>query len=158
MACADEVNENRRLKLDATKRREVCAILAVGGTRVMAATYVGCVPATIRATAQRIPEFDEQLRKAELGPEIKFLNSIQAAAGDVKQWRAAAWALERMFPERYARRAPDTITIDQMNEIIQALAEIIVGEVPVKKYRQRLLERLAELLADRPRKRRKVNR
>jgi hypothetical protein len=153
-----EVNENRRLKLDATKRREVCAILAVGGTRLMAATYVGCVPATIRATAKRIPEFDEQLRKAELGPEITFLKSIQAAAGDVKQWRAAAWALERLFPERYARRAPDTITIEQMNEIIQALAEIIAGEVPVKTYRQRLLARLAELLADRQQKARKVSR
>ena len=157
MACADEVNENRRLKLDATKRREVCAILAVGGTRVMAAAYVGCATSTIRARALRDPEFAEQLRKAELSSEITFLKSIQAAAADVKQWRAAAWALERLFPERYARRAPDTITVEQMNEIIQALAGIMVGEVPVKRYRQRLLERLAEMLADRPPRRRKVS-
>jgi hypothetical protein len=138
-------NESR-LKLNETKRREICSILAVGGTRAMAATYVGCVTATIRTTAQRLPEFAQQLRKAELGPEITFLKSIQAAAGDVKHWRAAAWALERMFPERYARRPPDTITVEQMTEVIKTLAEIIMGEVPAKQYRRRLLARLEKLL------------
>lgn len=140
------------MKFDETKRREVCAILAVGGTRVMAASYVGCHVQTIRRRAERDPEFAEQLRKAELSAEITFLKSIQAAVGDVKQWRAAAWALERLFPERYARRAPDSITVAQMTEIIKALAAIIVGEVPVKKHRERVLARLAELLADRPRR------
>jgi hypothetical protein len=141
-----------RVILDETKRREVCAILAVGGTRLMAASYVGCAPATIRSRAVRDPEFAEQLRKSELSAEITFLKSIQAAVGDVKQWRAAAWALERLFPERYARRAPDSITIEQMTEIIKALAGIIVGEIPGKKLRQRVLARLGELLADRPEK------
>ena len=138
--------------LDETKRREVCAILAVGGTRLMAASYVGCCTRTIRRTALRDVEFAEQLRKAELGPEITFLKSIQAAAADVKQWRAAAWALERLFPERYARRPPDTITIEQMTEIIKALADIIVGEIPAKPYRRRVLARIAKLLAEEPRK------
>jgi hypothetical protein len=140
------------VRLDETKRREVCAILAVGGTRLMAASYVGCHVETIRRRALRDPEFAEQLRKSELSAEITFLKSIQAAVGDVKQWRAAAWALERLFPERYARRSPDSITIEQMTEIIKALAGIIVGEIPAKKLRQRVLERVAELLADRPRK------
>ncbi|HEV2972482.1 MAG TPA: hypothetical protein VGY55_21095 [Pirellulales bacterium] len=139
------------MRLDETKRREVCAILAVGGTRLMAASYVGCAPSTIRRRALRDPEFAEQLRKSELSAEITFLKSIQAAVGDVKQWRAAAWALERLFPERYARRSPDSITIEQMTEIIKALAGIIVGEIPGKTLRQRVLARLAELLADRPR-------
>lgn len=144
-----KTNESR-LKLDAAKRREICAILSVGGTRAMAATYVGCATATIRATARRIPEFAEQLRKTELGPEITFLKAIQAAAGDVKQWRAAAWALERLFPERYAKRPPESITLEQLTELMKTLAEIIAGEVPVKRYRQRLLARLAELLAEPP--------
>jgi hypothetical protein len=119
----------------------------------MAAAYVGCATSTIRSRAVRDPEFAEQLRKAELSAELTLLKSIQTAASDVKQWRAAAWALERLFPERYARRLPESITIEQMTEIIKALAGIIVGEVPVKRYRQRLLERLAELLAERPPKR-----
>jgi hypothetical protein len=140
----------RRLKLNETKRREVCAILSVGGTRTMAATYVGCATATIRSTAQKLPDFAEQLRKAEVNPELTFLKTINAAGGDVKQWRAAAWALERMFPERYARRPADTVTLDQLTEVIKTLSEIIVGEVPVKQYRKRLLERLAKLIEKPP--------
>jgi hypothetical protein len=34
--------------------------------------------------------------------EIEMLGSIQAAA-DAGQWRAAAWMLERLSPERYGR-------------------------------------------------------
>jgi hypothetical protein len=148
-----------RYKLDETKQREICAILAVGGTRLMAASYVGCCVATIRRTAEREATFGEQLRKAELSAEITFLKSIHAAASDVKQWRAAAWALERLFPERYARRLPDSITVEQMTEIIKALGAIIVGEVPVKRYRQRVLQRLAALLAEQPpAKKRKASR
>ncbi len=139
-----------RFKFDDTKRREVCAILAVGGTRLMAATYVGCCVDTIRKTARREEAFAEQLRRAELGPEITFLKCLQTAASDVKQWRAAAWALERLFPERYARRLPNTITLEQMTEIVKALCGIIVSEVPIKKYRERVLARLAELLAEGP--------
>ena len=138
------------LKFDDTKRREVCAILAVGGTRLMAATYVGCCVDTIRESARRDESFAEQLRKAELGPEITFLKCLQTAASDVKQWRAAAWALERLFPERYARCLPDSITVEQMTEIVKALCGIIVSEIPVKRYRQRVLARLAELLAEGP--------
>lgn len=141
-------NRSRKLKLDEAKRREIIAILSVGGTRKMAATYVGCATATIRATARRIPEFAKELREAELGPEHTFLKAIKTAAEDVKQWRAAAWALERLFPERYAKRKPDSITPEQLTEVIKALAEIIAGEVPVKRYRKRVLERLAKLIEE----------
>ncbi len=141
-------DQHARLKLDEVKRGEICAVLSVGGTRAMAALYVGCSTATIRATAQKIPEFAEELRKAELGPEYTFLTAIKTAAEDVKQWRAAAWALERLFPERYAKRKPDTITPEQLTEILQALGEIIAGEVPVNRYRKRLLERLAKLIEE----------
>jgi hypothetical protein len=134
-----------RSKLDQTKQREICAILAVGGTRAMAARYVGCHPETIRRTALREPEFAAQLRKAEINSEIVLLRSIQTASQDVKQWRASAWALERLFPERYGRRSPRTITVEQVSELIRQLGTIIVSEIPVKVYRERILARLAEL-------------
>jgi hypothetical protein len=135
------------LRLDETKQREVCAILAVGGTRRMAAHYVGCHPETIRRRALREPEFAAQLRRAEVTPEITLLRSIQAAAADPKQWRAAAWALERLYPDRYAARGPRTIGLDQMKQIVEQLANVVLSEVPVKQYRGRILKRLAALVA-----------
>ncbi len=135
------------MRLDETKQREVCAILAVGGTRQMAAHYVGCHPETIRRRAIREPEFAAQLRRAEVTPEITLLRSIQAAVADPKQWRAAAWALERLYPDRYARRRPRMIGLDQMKQIVEQLANVVLSEVPVKRYRSRILKRLAALVA-----------
>jgi len=53
--------------LDAAKRREICAIVACGGTRTVAARYVGCSIDTIARAAERDPVFAEQIRRAELG-------------------------------------------------------------------------------------------
>ena len=38
---------------------EICGLLTLGSTRVLAARYVGCHPNTLRNTARRNPEFAE---------------------------------------------------------------------------------------------------
>jgi predicted Zn-dependent peptidase len=138
------------VKLDEIKKREIFAILTVGGTRLMAAQYVGCHVETIRKTALRDAAFADQLRKAELGPELTFLRNIQLASKDPKQWRASAWALERLFPDRYGRRSPDSITPEQLAEVIREMGTIVVGQVPVKRFREQVLTRLSELATERP--------
>ena len=138
------------MKLDETKKREVFAILTVGGTRFMAAQYVGCHVETIRNTALRDPGFADQLRKAELGPELTFLRNIQLASKDPKQWRASAWALERLYPERYGRRPANSITPEQLAEVIREMGTVVVGEVPVKRFREQVLTRLGDLANERP--------
>jgi hypothetical protein len=117
----------------------------------MAAQYVGCHVETIRQAARRDPEFAEQLRKAEIGPELTFLRNIQQASKDPKQWRASAWALERLYPDRYGRRPPNSITPEQLAEVIREMGTIVVGEVRAKPFRERVLTRLSELAAE-PRK------
>ncbi len=139
------------MTLDETKKREVFAILAVGGTRHMAAQYVGCHVETIRKAALRDPEFSDQLRKAEVGAELTFLRNIQQASKDPKQWRASAWALERLYPDRYGRRPPNSITPEQLAEVIREMGTIVAGEVRAKPFRERVLTRLSELAAE-PRK------
>ena len=92
--------------LDEAKKREILAIVAVGCSRSMAATYVGCAISTIQNTAERDPTFAEKLRQAVYSTELGLLKNIRNAAKKEQYWRAAAWALERRFPERYARRGP----------------------------------------------------
>lgn len=132
----------RKRILDGYKRREILAILAVGGSREMAAGYVGCSPTTIQNTADRDGKFAEQLRRKEKQWEIGYLDSIRTAARNERYWRAAAWALERINPGRYARRSPDAITIDQVKELLKQFAEVIVEEVPVDRYRKAIIKRL----------------
>ena len=116
--------------LDDIKKREICAILSVGGTRDMAAQYVGCTERTIRNAAERDPLFAERLAKTELSPEITFLRNISNAAAEGKYWRAAAWALERMYPERYEKRKPGAIPIAQLDDVVHYLVDAAMREVP----------------------------
>ena len=135
----------RKPILDEYKRREILAILAVGCSRRTAARYVGCDHSTIRRTAERDEEFAKKLRHAEYQTEIAYLRNIQNAAKKEQYWRAAAWALERINPEQYARRSPDVITIEQISRLLSQFADIIVEEVPVAKYRKNILKRLEGL-------------
>ena len=134
----------RRPVLDEGKKREIVAILSVGCSRRTAARYVGCDHSTIRRTAQRDSAFDEQLRHAENQHEFTYLKNIQQAATKPQYWRAAAWVLERIFPQKYARRGPDVITVDQIKQVLTQLVDVIIQEVPAR-YRKNILKRFDSL-------------
>lgn len=125
------------------KRNAIVAILSVGCPRYVAARYVGCSPATIARTAARDPQFAARLRQAQAGVELAFLRRIGKAADKEQYWRAAAWALERMFPQRYARRDPrDSFDGRQVQAALEVLAELLCGFLPVAARRE-LRHRLA---------------
>ena len=130
----------RKRILDGYKRREILAILAVGGSREIAAKYVGCSPQTIQNTADRDSTFAESLRKKEHNAEINYLENIRKAAQNERHWRAAAWALERIRPERYVRRGPDVITINQLGDLLTQFTQAVAEEVP-ERYRKRVIKR-----------------
>ncbi len=135
----------QRTILDGYKRREILAILGVGCSRRVASDYVGCAIATIQNTADRDQNFAAKLRKNEHGSEIGYMENIRNAARTERYWRAAAWALERLHPEKYGRRGPDVITVDEIRNLLAQFAEIIVEEVPVAEYRKKILKRLKSI-------------
>ena len=79
-----------------------------------------------------------------------MLRVIREAASDPKQWRAAAWALERIYPNRYAKRRTGTLTLGQVHELVAEVSEIVAAELPVPKFRQRIFDRLAVLVTTVP--------
>ncbi len=61
--------------------------------------------------------------------------------------RAAAWALEHKYPDEYAKRGPDTISREEILELIAQLNEVIVAEIHVPELRKRVVKRLQSLAA-----------
>ena len=131
----------RRPVLDDKKRGQILAILSVGCSQNMAAQYVGCAVSTIQRTAERDPTFAKSLREARGNAEIGLVKNIRNAAKKEQYWRAAAWALERGFPEKYARRGPDVITIEQIGLLLTKFSEIIVRDLP-ERHRTEILKKM----------------
>lgn len=146
----------RRLALDEIKRREVGAILAMGCSRATAAKYVGCAASTILRTSLRDRAFRDELRRAESSAEVIQLRHIHTAGK--KNWRAAAWMLERKFPEQYAQRAPGTVTREQIARLLSEFAGVVIEEVNDPASRRRILERLNGMTRAIPTERRKRSR
>ncbi len=135
----------RRPVLNAEKRGQIVAILSVGCSQSTAAQYVGCAVSTIQRTADRDPEFANELCQAKCNAELGLVRNIRNAAKKEQYWRAAAWALERGFPEKYAPRDPDVITAEQLVQILRQLAERIVEHVPNAAYRKNIVKDIESL-------------
>lgn len=132
--------------LDELKRGQILGILAVGCSRRVAADYVGCSLKAIQDAAAHDPQFAEGLRRAEQQAEIGYLRRIHEAASEPKYWRAAAWVLERKNPQDFGLRRPETVTVDQVKQLMVGLTALIVDEVPVAVYRKMILKRVDELI------------
>jgi hypothetical protein len=146
----------RKPVLDEIKQCEIVALLTMGYSRRVAAQYVGCAPSTIQNTARRDRKFAKKIRQAAYNTEISYLKNIQKAANKEQYWRAAAWVLERTIPEKYARRGPDVITVEQISSLLSQFTDIITEEVPVGEYRKNIIKRMEALnrsLGGSPRKR-----
>ncbi len=144
------MEQSRRGILDELKQREICAILAIGCTRELAGALrrPASHPTTIRRTALRDAEFAAALEQAETTHEIAHMTHINAAAKEGRYWRAAAWALERKYPDRYAPRDPRTFTIDQIGQVLGAIrGSDSGGSFEGSSQRKRILARLTELTA-----------
>jgi len=126
------------------KRGQILALLKLGCSQNMAADYVGCDPRTIRREAERDPTFAEKLRQAGGNAELGWLQNIRNAAKKEQYWRAAAWALERVFPERYARRGPDVLTLEQVGLLLSRFSQIMIDDIP-ERYRTRIAKRMDAL-------------
>jgi hypothetical protein len=134
--------------LDEQKKAYILVLLKSGCSRTTAATSVGCHPKTIFNTAKRDPEFAEKLALAENSAELIHIENINKAGHETKYWRASAWMLERLDPNRFGKSAPDAITPSQLTSLIVQIAQIIVQEVPVAEYRQQLLKRFDDVLVE----------
>lgn len=92
------------------QRRRACALLAMGATRLQAAQFADCNRKDLAAEMKRDPAFKQQVQQSELRAEMEIVRTLREATRDPKQWRAAAWTLERSYPRRYGLRKRNALT------------------------------------------------
>jgi hypothetical protein len=129
--------------LDHVKQGEIIATVTAGFSIDRAARYVGCASSTIRRECRRNPKFDTELRRACLSAELCPLQAIREAAR--KYWRAAAWLLERLDPERFGKQNPRHIKPDQLEAFSSIITEIVSREVANPQERQRIYDKIGTL-------------
>ncbi len=127
------------------QKRECCLMIKIGCDRETACNYLGKTAAELHEQLRQDREFHRQLLRAEATPEFSHMRNLYNAAKDEKHWRASVWWLERRAPERFARRAPDALTAQQLRSVIEALADTIVGEIEDPQDRERLLAKLVQI-------------
>ena len=140
------VKLGRPTKFTPETRKKVLWALRLGNYRKTAAEYAGISERTLcdwiykgaEAESGEYGAFCSDVIEAEQAAEVRALGVIQQAAN--RDWKAAAWFLERKFPQRYCTRAAvflakrldiedkldlDAMSEDELNtEILKAVAGI----------------------------------
>jgi len=117
----------RSSKLTPEVQQRICDALGVGATYELAASYGGVAYETFRQWRETKPAFSGALKDAEGRAAVALLAKIQKAAGE-GTWQAAAWILERRYPQLYGRtvqtvEATVTATVDATVTARAALRE-----------------------------------
>jgi len=100
----------RPSKLTPEIRQNLAHAISVGATYELACVYAGIDYSTFRRWMLKGEEqakgdhreFRDAVKRAEGEAVVRLLSIIELAAKD--QWQAAAWKLERRYPESYGRR------------------------------------------------------
>lgn len=130
------------IHLTAEQQGQILGILSVGCDRDTAAGFVGCTAVQIARAMQIDPAFGVVVRRTEAAAELTCMRTVQAAAKEVKTWRAAVWWLERRSPERFASRGAGTVTTRQLRAFLTIIGDLLNEEIHDPNDRQRVLARL----------------
>ena len=117
-------SKGRPSKLTPARCKRILEALRAGNTRRASACAGGVDPSTFcnwqnRAIADgEGPYFDffKQVKEAEAEAERDALSTIRSAAVD--SWQAAAWYLERRYPQDYGRKMRHELTTDAPLEVV----------------------------------------
>jgi hypothetical protein len=105
---------------------ELCAVIReTGASDSGAAGRVSLHPSTVSRWKREYPELVIALRSAREEFRMAHLELImeKARAGEATSWRAAAWLLERIFPEDYSPRARERALFQERFDALCAAEE-----------------------------------
>ncbi|MGC3967275.1 MAG: hypothetical protein QM775_07865 [Pirellulales bacterium] len=134
------MEKKKRRHFDLETQQRLCAMVSVGMSVRAAAGLCETPEATVRARQQRDTAFREKLTHAKQMREVMPLRHIREAGS--KNWRAAAWLLERLRPTEYVARKPGTWQAPEISEMLQSVINqfvtILNREVPNRAANERV--------------------
>lgn len=86
--------------------KKITDAIRVGATYRLACDYAGVSEDTFARWRERYADFAEGIKEAEGAGAVGWLAKIEKAANE-GVWQAAAWKLERRYPESYGRHVVD---------------------------------------------------
>lgn len=131
-------------ELSAEQRGQIYGILSVGCDRETAANFIGCSLAEIVRAMRSDAEFNASVRRTEAAAELNHMRTVQNAAKDEKNWRAAVWWLERRSPERFGSRGAGTVTARHLKAFLTLIGECLNSDIHDATDRERVMLRLKE--------------
>lgn len=93
----------------------------------LACNYAGISQDTFYHWMNTKPEFSESIKSAEGAGVMQWLGKIEKAASE-GNWQAAAWKLERRYPELFGRSVIDNRNIDLSKLSDDEVEEIARGK------------------------------
>lgn len=131
------------------------AIELFNGDITKASKAVGICRDTVYDEKKRNPVFAARIEIAAVLFELNCLRTMRAAVnGELetrtgkKEWRAAAWVLERRFWQTYARRDPNAVTPEMLFAVATGISGDLLEFVPVEQRKaaaEKIQARLEEL-------------
>ena len=108
----------RKSKLTPERQQKIVELVAAGNYQNVAAHCVGIDETTLsrwlkmgsEQSSGPYYEFRQALKEAEAQSEAVRIERI-ATAGQTGNWQADAWYLERRYPDRWARRERQDLTL-----------------------------------------------
>lgn len=104
----------RKSKLTPETQEKLCQAIQLGATYELACQYAGVsydafndwINAGIAEKDAGFVQFLQAIKEAEARGALGWLAKIEKAAND-GNWQAAAWKLERRYPQEYGRTVQD---------------------------------------------------
>lgn len=107
--------------------KKVTDAIRLGATYELACNYAGISEDSFARWRAKYAEFADAVKEAEGAGAVGWLGRIEQAA-QKGQWQAAAWKLERRYPEQYGRTV-QTHQGDPDKPLVLGLLGVDVGKV-----------------------------
>jgi hypothetical protein len=139
--------DSPRILADAQKRAGVLKMLRAGNSRVDTARLIGFSGQTLLNEMERDAAFASQVEQAEAIGKSVLIATVNEAATKEKDWKAAAWLLERKYWQEYARRDPKSISPEELANVIGRIVTAFLVIVPAE-FHAAIRAELDKIVAD----------